>query len=135
MKRIILLLLMAVSITACAKIDTEPVKAETIETENTYMVDIREIESYQETETGLQLNIKNGTEIHVDDAKNVTEYVYPICDVVGTYEDYPTELEIDMPDGSIHWFNIQDPPKELEEVVFQTIDQDNYKTYKIVGAR
>ena len=133
MKRIILLLLMAVSITACAKIDTEPVKAET--TENQYMVDIREIESYQETETGLQLNLKDGTEIHVDDAKNVTEYVYPICDVVGTYEYYPTELEISMPDGSIHWFNIQDPPKELEEVVFQTIDQDNYKTYKIVGAR
>ena len=133
MKKLILSLLMVVSITACAKIDTEPVEPKT--TENQYTVDIREIESYKETKTGLQLNLKDRTEIHVDNAKNVTEYVYPICDVVGTYEDYPTELAIDMPDGSIHWFNIQDPPMEVELVCFQTLEQDDYKSYKIVGAR
>ena len=135
--KLILSIFVTVSVAACAKIETtEPLTVEAKTMENEYIIDIREIVSFEETETGIMLHMKDGTGCYIEDIENVTEYVYPICDVVTTYgKDYPTKLGVKMPDGSIHKFNIIDPPKEVEEVVFQTLRQDDYKSYKIVGVR
>ena len=105
------------------------VETEVTETEN-YMVDFREIDSYQDTETGLQLNLKDGTSIHVPNVENVTEYVYPICDVVDHNGEY---FVIAMPNGSLHGYTLQDPPEgNLERAFFRTINQDNYKDYEFL---
>lgn len=101
-----------------------------------YMVDTRDIISYEETETGMLLNLVDGTGYYIENIENITEYVYPICDVITTYgKDYPTKLGVGMPDGSIHDFDIEDPPKEVELVCFKTSNQDNYKSYEVVGVR
>lgn len=106
------------------------VETEVMETENQYMVDIREITSYQDTEHGLQLNLKDGTNIHIPNVKNVTEYIYPICDVVEHNGEY---FVIAMPDGSLHEYTLQDPPEgNLGRAFFRTLNQDNYKSYEFL---
>ena len=131
--KLILSLFIVVSITACAKIETtEPVQAKTETIENQYLIDIREITNYQDTEHGLQLNLKNGNSIIHVPVKNVTEYVYPICNIVYHNGEY---FVIAMPNGSLHGYIMKDPPEgNLERAFFRTLNQDNYKNYEILNA-
>lgn len=137
---------------ACSKMETTDTvvetKAETVEvatetveiTESEYMIDVREIVSFEETETGMLLHLKDGTGCYVENAENVTQYVHVISEVVYSYGDtvddiYKTNLICAMPDGSLHNYTIQDPPEgNVEFVCLETINQEKYESYEIVGA-
>ena len=111
--KLILSLFMAISITGCAK----------LETKNIPVLFTRTVELKTETVE---------TEPH---------YIYVICDVVGSYgecpEDiYATNLLCEMPDGTLHVYQIEDAPEgKVELVCFKTDNQDDYTTYEIVAVR
>ena len=68
-------------------------------------------------------------------------YVYVICDVVDSYEDlqddiYVTNLVCEMQNGELHTYTTEDAPEGIVELVcFRTDNQDDYKTYEVVGVR
>ena len=106
------------------------------------MIDLRKVNSFYATETGLYLNISDSEGYYLEvPNKTETNYVYVICDVVASYgecpEDiYATNLLCEMPDGTLHVYQIEDAPEgKVELVCFQTSNQDNYETYEVVAVR
>ena len=85
----------------------------------------------------MKLNLKDGNSINVPNVENVTEYFYIICDIVNSYGEKPndiyhTNIVVNMPNGELHKYNIEDPPAgNLDKAVFVTINQDKYEDYAI----
>lgn len=90
--------------------------------------------------------IKNLTQMHEEQYKAIQEvtqenYVYVICDVMESYEElqddiYITNLVCNMPNGELHIYTIEDAPEGTVELVcLRTDNQDDYKSYEVVGVR
>lgn len=79
---------------------------------------------------------KSTMETVIMETETETRYIYPDCKVVSQYdaEDY-TVLICEMPDGSLHDYNIVDPPEgKIDIAMFQTDNQDDYESYEFLTA-
>ena len=72
-----------------------------------------------------------------DFPKAEPETVYIICDCVAAHYDDNgnAELEIEMQTGEVETYKVKELDFCPREVVFQTKNIDNFKTYEIVGLR
>lgn len=82
--------------------------------------------------TALMLGMAKEVSTNVRIANENMETCYIIYDIADVNGDI---ISVEMMDGSIHEYYVEDIPESCELVVFKTVNQDDYTTYEIVALR